>query len=103
MKEHYGSKAKLCYIDTDSFINCINFCNILKMTQRKGLENEFMKLIELYQQKKTGKSYWYGEGQTGWRKNDRICCFNIINVYLQEKIITKEKNLKKPQQMGNKK
>ena len=77
MKLKYGEKAKLCYMDTGSFIVYIkaqDICvDISKVVETRFNTSEY----ELKRPLLTGKnkkSYLINERLIGWENNGRVCC-----------------------------
>ena len=83
VKPKYGGKAKLCYIDTDSFIVYIK-TEDLYIDIAKGIEGRFdnsnYKLERLLPIEKIKKCYWINERQTKWKNNGRNCRIETRNI-----------------------
>ena len=64
VKRKYGENAKLCYMDTDSFIVHVKTEDIIKLLQKmlkQGLTLQIMNQADHCLKEKTKKSNWINE------------------------------------------
>ena len=79
-KSKYNKKAKLCYMDTDSFVVHVKTEDIFKsiakyVKERYDTSNHELKR-PLRKEKKTKKNNRFNERWIRWKNHERICGIN---------------------------